>query len=263
MTDFNPTGVRNFGIPFDLETTGVDPFEDRIVTAFIGLMDTAGDILQHKDYVVNPGVEIPQGAIDVHGITNEHVREHGGDPATAIGDILSIIQLECRQNGLPLIGANIVYDITMLLAEARRHLSPEAAGAAEELLRSIHVIDTYVLDKHLDAYRKGSRTLIDTAAHYGVTLSEEEAHGAQADAIAAGRITLAIMARHPRVSTLGHPPRINLAILHESQQVWKAEQAASFQTWLRTKAPADRRDPAAVIDGTWPIQVAPARKAAA
>lgn len=244
-----------FGIPFDLETTGVDPFTDRIVTAFIGLMDTDGEIIQSKDYVVNPGIEIPAGAIAVHGISNEYAQEHGQHPAAAVGDILSLIQLECAGHGLPLIGANVSYDITMLLHEARRHLSVESAKAAEELLSSINVIDTYVLDKELDPYRRGSRKLIDTAAHYGVHLSEEEAHGAQADAIAAGRITLAIMSRYPRVSTLTTPPNINLAILHESQQVWKAKQSASFQAWLRTKAPADRRDPNAVVSGDWPIQL--------
>lgn len=260
MTDYNPTGPRIWGLPLDFETTGVDPFEDRIVTAFVGLMDTEGEVVQHKDYVVNPGIEIPQGAIDIHGITNEHVAAHGASPDVVVVDILSIIQLECAQNGRPLVGTNISYDLTMLLAEARRHLSRETAGAAEELLRSVNVIDTYVLDKHLDAYRRGSRRLIDTARHYGVTLSEEEAHGAQADAIAAGRITLAIMAKYRQVSILGHPPMINASLLHEAQIGWKAIQAASFQDWLRTKAPADRRDAEAHIDGSWPIQLAPARK---
>lgn len=263
MTDYTPYAPRPFGLVFDLETSGVDPFEDRAVSAFVGLMDTDGGIIQAKDYVFNPGIEIPQGAIDVHGITNEFVREHGSDPKVVIADILSIIQLECVNEGRPLIGTNISYDLTMLLAEARRHLSPESAQAAEGLIRSINVIDTYVLDKHLDPYRRGSRKLIDTAAHYGVVLTEEEAHGAQADAIAAGRITVRIMARYPQVSVIGNPPRINASLLHEAQIGWKAEQAASFQDWLRTKAPAEKRDAEAHIDGSWPIQLAPARKEAA
>lgn len=252
-----------FALPFDLEATGVDPFTDRIVSAYIGLMDVYGTVVQAKDYVVNPGIEIPQGAIDVHGITNEHVCEHGVDPKLAVSDILSILQLECINNGRPIVGANLSYDLTMLLAEARRHLSAESAQAAEELLRSIRVLDTYVLDKKLDAYRPGSRKLIDTAAHYGVELSEEEAHGAQADAIAAGRITLAIMRKYRQVSTIGRWPRINAAELHIAQIGWKADQTSSFQDWLRNKAPADRRDPNATLDGTWPILLDPTLEEAA
>ena len=46
---------------FDLETTGVDPREARIVTAFIGLIDADGELERGTDWLADPGVEIPVG----------------------------------------------------------------------------------------------------------------------------------------------------------------------------------------------------------
>lgn len=254
MNDFSP---RPFGLVFDLETTAREPHEARIVTAYLGLMDTDGEILQQKDYIVAPGVPIPAETTAIHGITDEYAAEHGQAPAIAVGDILSLIQLECANNGLPLVGHNVSYDCTVLLEEARRHLSAESAKAAEDLLRSINVLDSHVIDKQVDRFRKGKRTLVATAAHYGVELSEEDAHGASADAVASGRIVLAIMRKYPHVSTLTSPPNINYAELHESQIVWRAEQAASLQVYLR------KADPVAYVNPGWPIQIEPAKELAA
>ncbi len=239
MTDTTP-----FGVVYDLETTGINPLEDRIVTAFVGLMNESGELLQGKEYLVNPGVEIPAGAQAVHGISNE-VAATGQDPADAVADMLSIIKLECATNGLPLIGANVSYDLSMLLAETQRHL-PHASEAAEELLREISVVDTYVIDKKMDKWRRGSRKLIDTAAHYGVELSEEEAHGAPADAIAAGRIALALLRQYPQIA----PPRLSFRELTRSQADWKKEQAASLQDYFRAKG----GKPDAIVSGEWPLQ---------
>lgn len=244
--------TRPFALALDTETSGVDVWNDRIVTAFIAVVDTDGEVLQQKEYLVNPGVEIPQGAIDVHGVTNE-LAATGQEPAAAVGDILSLIQLECAGNGMPLVGANLAFDLSLILAEARRHLSPESARAAEDLLRSVNVLDSLVLDKQMDRFRRGNRKLITTAEHYGISLSEEDAHSASFDALAAARIVLAIMRRFPQVSTLTSPPNIDLASLHESQQVWRAEQQASLQAWFRSPKAKERQDPSMKIDGSWPI----------
>lgn len=249
--------LRPFGLVLDLETTGVDAWGDRIVTAYVAVIDIDGEVIQEKHYLVNPGIPIPEGASVVHGVTDE-VAATGQDPQVAVGDIASIIQLECANNDLPLIGANISYDLTMLLAEARRHLSPESASAVESLLRSVNVLDSLVIDKALDKYRKGNRQLVTTAAHYGIELTDEDAHSASFDALAAGRIVLAIMRKYPQVSTLGTPPSVNNAILHEKQQIWRREQQSSLQAWFRSSKAGDRQDPNIVIDGSWPIQIAAA-----
>lgn len=243
----NPATTKPFAITLDTETTGTDPHEARLVTAYIGLVDDQGDVILEQDFLVNPGVEIPEGAQAVHGISTEYAARHGQNPADALADIFAILQDTAH---LPLVIYNAPYDTTVLLAEARRHASAEAAAAFDTLLRGFKVIDPLVLDKGLDKWRRGSRKLIDTAAHYGVALSEEDAHGASADALAAARVALAIFQRFPRYA----PPHLSWELLHEWQKDQKAEQSHSFQDWLRTKAPADRRDPEAIVSGDWPIQ---------
>ena len=67
-------------VALDTETSGIDVFNDRVVTAFVGLWDTDEEkFTQHLEFLVNPQIEIPQGAIDVHGVTNE-MASKGMDP---------------------------------------------------------------------------------------------------------------------------------------------------------------------------------------
>ncbi len=238
MTDTTP-----FALVLDTETTGVDPLEARLVTAFVGVMSQDGTILIGQEFLANPGVEIPEGAAAVHGISTEHARTHGREPGAVLGDLGAILS---STQQLPIVAYNASYDLTLLLQEAKRHLPEEGARFFEDLLRGRAVLDPLVLDKQLDKWRKGSRKLIDTAAHYGVELSEEEAHGAAADAIAGGRVAIEILKKFPQIA----PPRFSFRELHHSQIEWKKEQAASLQAYFRGKG----GKPDAVIDGAWPIQ---------
>jgi DNA polymerase III subunit epsilon len=61
-------------IVFDLETTGVDPVKDKIVSFAAVWRDEGGDEVS-VHYLVNPGRPIPKGASDVHGITDEMVAD--------------------------------------------------------------------------------------------------------------------------------------------------------------------------------------------
>ena len=58
---------------FDLETTGVNTSTDRIVqVAMIKMMPDGST--EKKKMLINPGMPIPKGATDVHGITDEMVK---------------------------------------------------------------------------------------------------------------------------------------------------------------------------------------------
>lgn len=236
-------------LAFDLETTEPDPLEARIVTAYVGVVDSRGQVQAERFLVTHPGVPIPAEAAEIHGYTDERAHaEANVTPAQMVEMILSIITLEAAAQ-IPLAGYNLQYDLTVLEAERQRHaphlpaLSFYDGGAVSA--QKVLVLDGLVLDKAADRYRKGSRRLIDTAAHYGVHLDEVDAHGAAADAVASARIVLAMLAR-PTFSASGIPQ------LHLQQIGWKAEQAVSLQEYFRHKAPPDRRDPNAVVDGSWP-----------
>ncbi|WP_307807504.1 exonuclease domain-containing protein [Naasia sp. SYSU D00948] len=218
---------------FDLETTGIDTETARIVSAHVGVLDDCGVVVERKDWLLDPGVEIPDGASAVHGISTARARRYGRPAAEVIPEILSAIRTVHRR-GLPLVVYNAPYDLTLLAREADRH-------GLEPLDGRGLVVDPLVLDKALDRYRKGKRTLEVTAAFYGVELTD--AHDAGADAIAAGRLAQAMAARYP--VELG----VELERLHSMQVEWCREQAERFADYMRRT-----KDPEFTTSGLWPCR---------
>ena len=235
----------NGGIVFDLETTGIDPLADRIVTAYLGQMDHLGNIVQEVSIVVDPMVPIPAEAAEIHGYTSERARaEANSTPYEAVAWLHHVIVSEARL-GRPVIGYNLQYDLTMLEAERARWMpnTTELRFYERNSAQSgIPVLDALVIDKAMDRFRKGSRKLIDTAKFYNVHLAESEAHGAKADAVASGRITIALLKRYPQLLREG------IYGLHEKQIDWKRQQAASLQAYFRGQG----GQPDAIVHGDWP-----------
>ena len=221
---------------FDLETTGVDVDTSRIVSACIAVLDEDGGVVSRWDWLADPGVEIPEGASAVHGITTERARADGRPATLVIAEIAQTLRV-LFDSGIPVTVYNAPYDLTLLDRECRRH-------GLEPLDDVIPVIDPLVIDKAVDRYRKGKRTLEVTAELYEVPL--DDAHDAGADAIAAGRVALALLRRYPDDLDIGLPD------LHGRQEVWHAEQAASFQEYLRAK----RGDDSYIADPSWPLKPA-------
>ncbi|KRD22856.1 MULTISPECIES: 3'-5' exonuclease [unclassified Streptomyces] len=225
-------------IGFDLETTGTDPREARIVTAAV-IEVRDGQVLGHREWLADPGVEIPADAVAVHGISNERAAADGA-PADRVADAIADVLVGYWRTGVPVVAYNAAFDLTLLSAELRRHGLPslrERLGG----LDPAPVVDPYTIDRSVDRYRRGKRNLEAVCAEYGVRL--DSAHDASADALAAARLAGAIAARHPKVAGLGP------AELHRRQIEWYAEWAADFQGFLRRKGDAE-----AVVDGSWPVR---------
>lgn len=227
-----PEWVGAVGV-FDLETTGVDTDTARIVSASVAVLDDCGVVVERKDWLLDPGIEIPDGATAVHGITTARARRYGRPAGEVVAEILSAIR-SVERRGLPLVIYNAPYDLTLLAREAARH-------GLDPLDGSGHVIDPLVLDKALDRFRKGKRTLEVTAGIYGVELVG--AHDAGADAIAAGRLAQAMASRYP--VELG----VELERLHAMQVAWCREQAASFEEYMRRT-----KNPEFTTSGLWPCR---------
>src|ERR1700728_265055 len=161
---------------FDLETTGVDRFTDVPVSLAL-LRVRRGIVLERTLRLVDPGRPIPQGATAVHGITDEEVRTHGMDLACAI-ELVADALLAASHRGVPVVGVKLDYDLTMIDALCR---GIDGRGL-EDRGWTGPVLDALVLDRHLDRYRKGRRTLTDLCQLYGVTIGH--AHAADSDAAA-------------------------------------------------------------------------------
>lgn len=218
---------------FDLETTGVDTSTARIVTAFLGVLDEHGVLVEQHAWLADPGIEIPEGAAAIHGITTERARAEGAPAFDVVSSLVAELSNLLRA-GTPVVAYNAAYDFTVLHHEALRHgIAPVEAPAP--------VIDPLVLDKHVDRYRKGKRTLGVTCAHYGIVL--EAWHDASADAIAAGRLAQAMHELFPQL-------QVPADELHASTIDWATQQAESFARYMQ------QRDPSFVADRGWPIREA-------
>lgn len=217
---------------FDLETTGVNVERDRVVTAHVGHLSPTGEISQRTDWLVNPGIEIPAGASAVHGISTDRAVAEGVEVAVGVAQIIEALN-HAQDQGFPIVAYNAAYDLTLLDREARRY------GLAPFEPRL--VLDPLIIDKAVDRYRKGKRTLIAACETYGVAL--DAAHEASADAIAAGLVAQAILRAYPELDEL------SLDELHGRQQLWQREQAESFADWKRRNG-----EPSFVPEIGWPLR---------
>lgn len=250
---------------FDLETTGVDVESDRIVTAaVIGV--GGGHGTEPRTWLADPGVEIPEGAAKVHGITTDVARAKGRPAADVVEEITAALA-DSLVPGVALVGHNVGgYDLTLLDRECRRHgLKTLSERHPDGLIWP--VLDTSALDKQVLPFRRrvsktqGARQLITLASVYGLRWDEDEAHGCEYDALQAARVAW-------RIGQLAHTPReqwpdhirsertalfhqladLDLEALHHRQIAWAKSQAAGLEKHFR------KSDPTAVVDGSWPLR---------
>jgi DNA polymerase-3 subunit epsilon len=227
-------------LSFDVESTGVSVEDDRIVTAAV-IEVRPGYERRTRTWLLNPGIDIPEEATAVHGISTAEAQAKGQEPAEALSEIAALVCMSFR-SGTPLVAMNASFDLTMLDRELLRH---DLGGLADRLggYEAIRpVLDPYVIDREVDKYRKGKRTLTAMCEHYGVVL--DNAHSADADALAAGSVLHQLATRFP--DKVGSRP---LDVLHDLQVRWHRERQADFAEYLR-KQGKDASD----VDGSWPIR---------
>ena len=166
----------------------------------------------------------------IHGLSTDYLREHGQEPAEAVGELLAALTREFLA-GTAVVVMNAPYDLAVLRAEAARY--------GFEFPRPSPVIDPLVIDKQVDKYRRGKRRLHDLCGVHGVELAE--AHSAAPDALAAVQVADCQAEKYPELQMPAQQ-------LHDLQVVWKADQAEDFQAYLRRQGKTDT-----VIDGSWPL----------
>lgn len=214
---------------FDLETTGLDLSTARIVTACVAVIDANGEVIEKQEWLVNPGIAIPEVATSVHGITTERAFADGMAADAAVFEISSRLAELNRQ--MPLVAFNAPYDFTILKEEALRY--------EQSPLLPKPVVDPLVIDREL-RFGSGKRNLAILCSLYGVQL--QDAHNSTADALAAGRLAQAQAAKYPKLD-------VTIDDLHHLQVQWSEKWTKSFHDWLeKENRPVNRAEIG------WPIR---------
>ncbi len=220
---------------FDLETTGVDRFSD-VPVSFALVRMRAGAILERTVRIVDPARPIPPEAIAIHGITDERARREGMALDQAVEVVVSAL-VSASGLGVPVVGIKLDFDLTIVdvLSRAR-----DGRGLVDRGWRG-PALDALVLDRHVDPYRPGRRTLVDLCRVYGVTM--RQAHSAECDAEAAAAVLLAMGQQYEELSST------SAFELHAAQAEYHRTWAVSYDRWRRSRGLVGL-DPAEVC---WPL----------
>jgi DNA polymerase III subunit epsilon len=187
-------------VAIDTETTGRDPEVDRIVEVACVIW-RGGQVAESRSWLVNPGRQIPKEASDVHGITDEAVKDAPSFEAIA-PEILEVMR------GCVPLAYNAEYDRKVLAAELSR--SGVAAQALPPALRrNIEWVDPLTWAREIQSAEK-SRALSEVVERLGIKL--ERAHRATDDAAAALHVFGAFR-RDPRV------PKTYGALIQEQRRL--------------------------------------------
>ena len=215
---------------FDLETTGVDRFDDVPVSySLVSVM--GGVVVRSWSGLIDPGRAVPAEAAQLHGITTERARAEGMPLPVAVA-LLADALVAAGRRRVPLVGMRLDYDLTMIEAQAARL---GVRGMLERGWRG-PVLDVAVIDRQVDGARAGRRTLSDLCGHYGI--QNARAHDATADALASVEVLFALATRHSQVWD------VDVAELHEAQIRWHREWSEEYDARRCSESlgPVDPRD---------------------
>lgn len=190
---------------FDAETTGVDTNKDKIIQLAVQLLEYD---FEEKDFVtlkmyetlVNPGIPIPAGATEVHGITDEMVKN-----APKFEEITGELMVFFGYETDCLSGYNIgSFDVPLILNEFER------AGIDVDFSGKV-ILDTFKINNHFNP-----RTLSNVYKNY--TQKElENAHSAMVDVNASNEVLLAQIQQH--ALNFENPKEIELIVSNNKPRV--------------------------------------------
>jgi DNA polymerase-3 subunit epsilon len=196
----------------DFETTGFDEKIDRVVevgvVCFVG-----GEVSAKHNWLVQPGMAIPESAYAVHGISDAMVADAPRFEAIALDFATAL------KGHLP-VAYNAGFDRKFLHAEMARVGLP--ADLAPALAPDVSWLDPLVWVRELMAGEKSKR-LGDICAKLSIPLSD--AHRAWADAEATGKVLLHLAPRMPR----------GYAEVMRIQDQYAARQEAAMADWRRRR----------------------------
>ena len=213
----------------DVETTGRDASVDRVIEVGIAVARN-GEIIARYNWLVNPGIPIPDEARAVHHISDDDVKDSPRFETIAH-------EVSAALTGCIPAAYNAAFDRAFLVnefgrAQAHAPATAEAPGAlpahaAPFLRREVDWIDPLVWAREIQREEK-SKALAEVAARLGVAL--DNAHRASDDAEAALRVLLALAkdARVPRPYGALMQEQKRLALIQaDERRFWKSGSTAA------------------------------------
>jgi len=171
--------LKNPIIFFDLETTGINIASDRIVEISYLKVELNG-IETTKTLRVNPGVPIPAKATEIHGISDEDVKN-----SPTFNEVGKSVARDFE--GCDLAGYNSVkFDIPLLVEEFLR------AGIDIDLSRR-KFVDVQII------FMKMEQRTLSAACKFFLGKELEDAHSAEADTLATYEVLQAQLDRYPNL----------------------------------------------------------------
>lgn len=165
---------------FDLETTGLDLVNDRIVELSYYKLFPNGSS-ESKTYRINPEMPIPAASTAVHGITDDDVRDCPTFRQVA-RDVVEVL----KDSDLAGYNSNH-FDVPMLAEELLR------AEITDFDLRKHHRIDAFVI------FQKNEPRNLTAAYRFYCHKDLEGAHSANADTMATAEVLLAQLEKYPNL----------------------------------------------------------------
>lgn len=162
---------------FDFETTGLSNRFDRITEFGATIMEN-GMIVDHIDFFVNAGKQIPEAIVRKTQITNEMIKEKG------ISEEEAIKRIEEFMGDSVLVSHNAPFDIGFLNNLRKRHGLSEVTNC---------VVDTLAISYYLFP-KAGRHTLGSLSRNLGMSVyDEDKAHRADFDAEVLAKVWDAII----------------------------------------------------------------------
>lgn len=257
----------------DFEATAANPLEARPIQYCLSYVerDASGKFkTDTTTSYINPGVEIPEDSIKIHGISNETVKEKGEDPKEAINAINQVIA-KVLEEGASLVIMNAAYDLTLLDREASR----QGLVPISEMLFSgirghvVPVLDPMIIDKRFVKMRRrvsdtqGARCLKTIAQVYGLPWDDSKAHDAEYDTLQTVRVVLKMarvvmasasdfLSRGWREADALHAIETRHMIaedMHRNQRQWAAAQSEDLRKYF---IKVGKQEAADSVHGEWP-----------
>lgn len=219
---------------FDVESSGVS-MRDRIVTAALVDMtpiEGSTPLFDEKQWLLDPGIPIPEAASNIHGITTDRARADGMEYAKGYAEIRRALDKVAASRVL--VGFNVSFDLGMIHWEGLRLGYPPYEPG--------YVVDPFVIDRGLDPYRRGKRRLVELCEFHKV--AQYDAHSAFGDCMAAGRLAYKML-RSPGLANQFE----TMAELMVAQKRWHKQRQLSFIQYLEKQG-----EDASDVDVSWPVR---------